>query len=551
MPKKNRMNSVNTKSDGSCSGILVVIIILIIIVIIGGMMSRKKRFKCEYYKDQQLTTDQQCSTDKPCKSNTTNNCMKKLNDVCPGCTTDQAPGPTPGPAPGPTCDKSKIGPIKLPSQIQNLCPEKDRYVGDTQSSNGLNKIFSDGNEDGQEKWIKIFPALASQGSYSSCKNITGPGRTESAPGCYMFGGNGKYNDNAKGLKNFLNAANAFPQFCNNKDIDKNILELAAFLGNVSQETGEPGKSGLVYSAELGSSCNSLFGKGPVQLTGSNNYFNATLGVGSVGNPGVDKCANNVLNVSACGSSGSGGNTRACKKFTGKAIPGNIQNVTDKQCEPCATKGQKWWPCNKKGLCECSETYESFVSDSVSCDSFNLSNAFGCWQACASTTPKDPPEGCGYNLCKEPWLASSNVDAAWKSSLWYWMNSPIASNVFKQYNLKGNANCATAHNLLQGDYGCDDWCGVTAIAQIGCPSCCTGVVQGKLDPMTVNRIGNFVRIAQILGYSKTPQQDDNKTGKIFCKLLNTCKNMSGTTPDDTCPNGISWKDWKNGWDNTAL
>ena len=95
MPKKNRMNSVNTKSDGSCSGILVVIIILIIIVIIGGMMSRKKRFKCEYYKDQQLTTDQQCSTDKPCKSNTTNNCMKKLNDVCPGCTTDQAPGPAP------------------------------------------------------------------------------------------------------------------------------------------------------------------------------------------------------------------------------------------------------------------------------------------------------------------------------------------------------------------------------------------------------------------------------------------------------------------------
>ena len=91
MPKKNRMNSVNTKSDGSCSGILVVIVILIIIVIIVGMMSRKKRYTCEYYKDQQLTTDQQCPTDKPCKSNTTNNCMKKLNDVCPGCTTDQSP----------------------------------------------------------------------------------------------------------------------------------------------------------------------------------------------------------------------------------------------------------------------------------------------------------------------------------------------------------------------------------------------------------------------------------------------------------------------------
>ena len=99
MPKKNRMNSVNTKSDGSCTGILVVIVILIIIVIIVGMMSRKKRYTCEYYKDQQLTTDQQCPANTPCKSNTTQDCMKKLNDVCPGCTTDQSPGPTPGPLP--------------------------------------------------------------------------------------------------------------------------------------------------------------------------------------------------------------------------------------------------------------------------------------------------------------------------------------------------------------------------------------------------------------------------------------------------------------------
>ena len=99
MSKKNRMNSVNTKSDGSCSGILVVIVILIIIVIIVGMMSRKKRYTCEYYKDQQLTTDQPCPANTPCKSNTTQNCMKKLNGVCPGCTTDQSPGPTPGPLP--------------------------------------------------------------------------------------------------------------------------------------------------------------------------------------------------------------------------------------------------------------------------------------------------------------------------------------------------------------------------------------------------------------------------------------------------------------------
>jgi hypothetical protein len=56
------------------------------------MMSRKKRYTCEYYKDQQLTTDHPCPANTPCKSKTTQNCMKKLNDVlCPGCTTDQAP----------------------------------------------------------------------------------------------------------------------------------------------------------------------------------------------------------------------------------------------------------------------------------------------------------------------------------------------------------------------------------------------------------------------------------------------------------------------------
>ena len=32
-----------------------------------------------------------CPANMPCKSNTTQNCMKKLNGVCPGCTTDQSP----------------------------------------------------------------------------------------------------------------------------------------------------------------------------------------------------------------------------------------------------------------------------------------------------------------------------------------------------------------------------------------------------------------------------------------------------------------------------
>lgn len=37
------------------------------------------------------------------------------------------------------------------------------------------------------------------------------------------------------------------------------------------------------------------------------------------------------------------------------VPGNPQDVTDKQCFWCANGTVAWWPCNKNGLCQCAPT----------------------------------------------------------------------------------------------------------------------------------------------------------------------------------------------------
>jgi hypothetical protein len=290
----------------------------------------------------------------------------------------------------------------------------------------------------------------------NCQNADSKNdRPDWASGCTMWG-SGERN----GLDNFHKACENFPEFCNGPDKNRNIMELASFLGNVTQETGDPTiNSGLVYSAEMGSSQNSLFGKGALQLTGAINYQKATMGID--------------------------------KELTGK--------------------------CNT--------------------DALDTSELGACWENCVNSSPVKPPKGSGYNVCKEPSLASSNSIVGWSVSLWYWLNRPIATDVAENFfGLEGDIKNATAHNLIQNPkYNCDIWCPVTAIAQIGCPSCCVGKTE-KLDPMTVNRVGGYVKIASILGL---PLAQKSSQDQYFCKLLQFCK--QGFNPDTlNCPAGISYQ-----------
>eukprot|EP00928_Gymnodinium_smaydae_P046610 TRINITY_DN3105_c0_g1_i2.p1 TRINITY_DN3105_c0_g1~~TRINITY_DN3105_c0_g1_i2.p1 ORF type:complete len:1125 (-),score=180.89 TRINITY_DN3105_c0_g1_i2:807-4181(-) len=36
----------------------------------------------------------------------------------------------------------------------------------------------------------------------------------------------------------------------------------------------------------------------------------------------------------------------------EAVPNNAQGASDSHCSPCARDGQRWWPCNVDGLCQC-------------------------------------------------------------------------------------------------------------------------------------------------------------------------------------------------------
>lgn len=351
------------------------------------------------------------------------------------------------------------------------------------SSCGLNTILPN-NAIGLARWLKIFPSLDPSSPQYASQNCGGLGVGRDSmwnAGCLMFG-QGSLN----GLSAFLQAASQFTSFANGPDPRKNIIELASFFGNVTQETGNPPNGGLVYSAELNSCQSSLFGKGPIQLTGAVNYQMATLGLNK---------------------------------------PSDYNNLVTKQG-------------TLTGACASNPNY--VPSDD-------------CWAQCASATPAAPPQGAGYNYCAKPWLASGLNDLgavpkldsvpAWSSALWYWMNVPINNSVAKTfYNIQGDVSCATAHNLIQDPmYNCGDWCPVAAIAQVGCPSCCVGPTS-TLSDMTVNRVGNFVKLAAILGL---PDAQGTAANNLFCTLLNTCSAGAPNTKGATCPANYSYQCYLDG------
>ena len=352
------------------------------------------------------------------------------------------------------------------------------------ASCGVSTILPN-NNNGLKRWLQIFPALdpsSSQYSNQQCDQFNSFRKYDWQAGCLMYGQGGM-----NGLTAFLNVAAQFPGFANGPDARKNIIELASFLGNVTQETGNPPYGGLIFSSEMGSPCaGSLFGKGPIQLTGAINYQMATLGLNK---------------------------------------PSDFNNLITKQY-PLADN------CKLNGL---------------------LPPADPCWTQCANATPTPPPQGSGYNYCAKPWLASgvndlsgtSQLDPmpAWASAIWYWMNAPIQTNVAKTvYNIPGDVSCATAHNLIQDPaYDCGDWCPVTAIAQVGCDSCCIKTTD-TLGAMTYNRIGDFVKIAGILGL---PEAQGSAANNLFCTLINTCKSGAPNSLGSTCPTGLSYQCYVNG------
>lgn len=354
------------------------------------------------------------------------------------------------------------------------------YTGGTPSG-GLSTILPN-NSTGLARWLSIFPALDPTSQQYAAENCgsTGVGRPAWGAGCLMYGQGG-----LNGLSAFLQVASQFKGFADGPDPRKNIIELASFFGNVTQETGDPPNGGLVYSAELGSCQSSMYGKGPIQLTAAINYQMATLGLNK---------------------------------------PSDYNNNVTKQ-----------WTLS--GNCATAALYPP---------------ADNCWAQCAAATPAAPPQGAGYNYCAKPWLASGLNDIgtpkldpapAWASALWYWMNVPINTSVAKTfYNIPGDVSCATAHNLIQDpQYNCGDWCPVAAIAQVGCPSCCIGPLT-TLDAMTINRIGNFVKIASVLGL---PEAQGNAADTLFCTLLNSCSAGARDKNGSTCPAQISYQCYLDG------
>lgn len=358
------------------------------------------------------------------------------------------------------------------------------YGSDQTSSCGLSTLLPN-NALGLQRWLQLFPALdPTSRAYNEMQcdaTWTNKYRPVWGAGCLMFqqGGN-------NGLTAFLQAASQFKGFASGPDPRRNLIELAAFFGNVMQETGEPAvKSGLVYSAEQASCMSSLFGKGPIQLTGSINYQMATQGLAKPSD------FNQLITMA-----------------------GPLQGA-------CATN-----------------------------NALQYDNLGDCWTQCASQTPAAPPHGAGYNLCAKPWLASGYDDTvnppvlnpipAWSSALWYWMNAPIDTSIATGfYKLNGDVGCATAHNLIQDpQYNCGDWCAVATISQVGCPSCCRGTVDPSLmNTQTVSRIGNIVRMASILGLPEA--QGATNMNNLFCSLVNTCASGGGVLGSPVCPSNLSY------------
>jgi hypothetical protein len=346
----------------------------------------------------------------------------------------------------------------VPTPILGTC--KNPYYGT--GNDGIDSILPS-NDEGVSKWFEIFPILnpkSYQYRIKKCDTLdASQGRPDWAPGCKMWG-SGKLN----GLTNFKNAVKMFPGFCSGSDKKRNIIELAAFLGNVTQETGDPSiDTGLVFSSELGSSINSMFGKGALQLTGAINYQSATMGLNSPSD------------------------YRTHKTIEGGTLTGN-----------CAT------------------------------DALDSTLLGSCWDTCVNSDIVNPPKGSGFNLCKNPSLASSDPIASWSSSLWYWMNRPIADESFKFLGAVGNSECATAHNIVQDpSFDCGEWCGIATIATVGCPSCCVGP-STTLDQMTVNRVGGFIKIAGILGLEEAQPENRNS---YFCRLVNACSKGSNSSSNE--------------------
>jgi hypothetical protein len=409
-----------------------------------------------------------------CSNTSTLSCCNRSVPSSPVCTTyqDVTACPT-GSSPVSSCTLC---------QATSSCANP-YYGSDTSGAGcGLGSILPN-NLDGLKKWLQVFPVL-DPGTYNyQATHCNSPDPVNYRPiwgaGCFMFGQGG-----LNGLTAFLKAAAMFPGFCNGPDPRKNLIELAIFFGNVSQETGDPKLGGLIMSKEGDSTMDSLFGKGAIQLSYALNYQMATLGVQTP----ADFAA-------------------------GNSLAGPI-------ADPCNSSAKQY------------------------------SNDLGaCWTQCAAATPAMPPHGAGYNFCAKPWLASGYNDLvnppvldplpAWTSAIWYWMNVPIGSSSAAFHNLGGDVTCATAHNLVQDpQYNCGDWCPVLAIAQVGCPSCCTQK-QTALNDMTVNRIGHFVQIAGILGL---PEAQGTSANNLYCMLLNTCITGGGVAGPTTCPSGTSYSEW---------
>ena len=399
-----------------------------------------------------------------------------------------------------------------------------------------------------EAWKGIAPALSRADDYAACeKRGEQVGTYYWGPGCWMYSGGDHAETTGYGRDTFVVTASKFKsdnaKFAQGPDDSRNRLELAAFFGNVTQETGDPGKSGLVYSAELGSSCSSLFGKGPLQLTGAINYQKATRGFGFEPAAGT-ACATDFLTIGGSPSSSVPcGGEDSCPPCS----DGFVRSVN---WSPCIDADQPEW-CNAQlcvspsgsappgGRCKKNDTSASGGGK----DPGDMSTCKlpvkvpDCWQECADALPKPPPEGSGFNLCKEPWLAASNAEAAWASSLSYWMNRPIAGDAANHLGIPGTAS---ANGLLQDPklsvkVGTDTFLmGVAAIAQIGCPSCCVG--PSSPQAMTVNRIHSFIRLAELFRY----EFPEGGRDRAFCKSLNFCTAGNTPTLTDTCPPGCSFE-----------
>lgn len=93
---------------------------------------------------------------------------------------------------------------------------------------------------------------------------------------------------------FIAAANSFPDFGNNGDLQSRKRELAAFFGQTSQETtggwatapDGPYAWGYCFKDQVNSGGDRYHGRGPIQLTGDYNYKAAgdALGYDLINNP---------------------------------------------------------------------------------------------------------------------------------------------------------------------------------------------------------------------------------------------------------------------------